>query len=80
MVFNYNFSEHDNVDFFVNFLKAMSVRLHKIPQSYLVNEVAPTHAELPRVSVAGEDALLLQPPGEHGEDDREEHLPLDSAE
>lgn len=39
MVFNYNFSEHDNVDFFVNFLKALSVRLHKIPQNYLVNEV-----------------------------------------
>lgn len=39
MVFNYNFSEHDNVDFFINFLKAMSTRLNKIPQSYLVNEV-----------------------------------------
>jgi hypothetical protein len=39
MVFNYNFSEHDNVDFFVNLLKALSVRLNKIPQNYLVNEV-----------------------------------------
>jgi hypothetical protein len=47
MVFDYNFTEHDNVDFFVNFLKSLSTRFDKIPQRYLVNEVDHHDIELP---------------------------------
>lgn len=69
MVFNYNFSEHDNVDFFVNFLKSLSVRLHKIPQSYFINEVLEANQELSRIPNAWKDSLLLQSFWKHGKND-----------
>ena len=80
MVFNYNFSEHDNVDFFVNFLKSLSTRLHKIPQSCFINEVCLANPELSGVPSAREVSFLLQPPGEHGEDDGAEHILVYPAE
>ena len=81
MVFNYNFSEHDNVDFFINFLKAMSTRLNKIPQSYLVNEVLLcVKSEFPRISSTRENTVLLQPSGKHGQDHCEKHILVHSAE
>lgn len=41
MVFDYNFIDHDNVDFFVNLLKSLSMRLTKIPQEHFLNENFP---------------------------------------
>ena len=62
MTFNYNFIEHDNVDFFVNFLKSLSNRLDKIPQEYLISEVASAQQNFPEFPLLEKNLFFYNHP------------------